>query len=112
MNVTTEAAIRLGAEPVTRAGWSCPGCGVNYSPDVASCSCTARPSLPAQPVMPSPLLCTCGTPWNSISPPPPCPAHGQAQVITVTCSGVNDVPGQVKAEISRAVRASASQVRF
>ena len=28
--------------------------------------------------------CTCGA-WNSVTPPPPCPAHGQSQMVQVTC---------------------------
>lgn len=27
--------------------------------------------------------CTCGRPWNSIMPPPPCPVHGQGWSPTV-----------------------------
>lgn len=86
MNVTTTTAIRLSAEPVTRAGWRCPSCGTNYSPDLTFCHCSAVPALPPPvvPFTPLPVLCTCYQAWHGILPPT-CPAHGQAQVITVTC---------------------------
>ena len=29
--------------------------------------------------------CNCPTMWMSILPPPPCPYHGQAEMLTVTC---------------------------
>lgn len=29
------------------------------------------------------MNCTCNIVWNSILPPPPCPAHGQAQTVHV-----------------------------
>lgn len=93
MNVSTENAIRIGAEPVTRAGWSCPGCGTNYSPDVSSCSCTALP-FPQSWFIPKPLpapslfgelRCTCPSVWGGICPPPACAAHGQTEMMRVTC---------------------------
>ena len=63
-------------DQVTRPGWQCPGCGTHYSPDVRACSCSAfaAPSPPPLAPMPAPANCTCG-PWNSITPPPPCPVH-------------------------------------
>lgn len=93
MNVSTETAIRLGADPVTRAGWRCPGCGVNYSPDVTACHCSALPpqfQMPAAPPIapyapPSEIICKCPQAWHGITAPPPCPAHGQAQMMRVTC---------------------------
>lgn len=76
---------------ITRAGWVCPHCRTAYSPDVQMCQCaTVSPSLAdrlrngRRPVSPWAPSCTCG-PWNSILPPPPCPVHGQAQFVQVTC---------------------------
>lgn len=31
--------------------------------------------------------CTCGKPWMSTAPPPPCPVHGPAQSLKMTCEG-------------------------
>jgi hypothetical protein len=30
-------------------------------------------------------VCTCVTAWNAVTPPPPCPAHGQMRTMQVTC---------------------------
>lgn len=73
MNVSTTTTIRLGAGPVTRAGWRCPSCGTNYSPDVTACHCSPLPAHFPIPVGPS------------IAPPPACPAHGQTEMMRVTC---------------------------
>lgn len=112
MIVSTSTTIRLGGEEPAevRSGWRCPSCGVNYSPDITACHCSPLPALPAQPVTPFPGSCTCGA-WNSVTPPPPCPVRSGLPVITITCSGVNDVPRQLGAELSRFVRTSAGQVR-
>lgn len=40
------------------------------------------PITPAYP--PFVPTCTCGQLWNSILPPPPCPAHGTCAVLEVT----------------------------
>lgn len=29
--------------------------------------------------------CTCPPTWHAIIPPPPCPVHGEMQMLTVTC---------------------------
>ena len=73
MNVSTSTTIRLGGgKPAeVRSGWRCPPCGVNYSPDLTFCYCSAVPAL-AAPVFPLPnisispyqVTCTCGA-WNS-----------------------------------------------
>lgn len=51
----------------------------------------------APPVAPGPFersvaplvaRCTCG-PWNSILPPPACPAHGRFEPIMVTCGTIS-----------------------
>lgn len=96
MNVPATNVIRLSADPVSRAGWRCPSCGVNYSPDLTFCYCTAVPALPPPviPIVPLPVIsispyqvtnCTCPTAWNGITAPPPCPAHGMTTMIRVTC---------------------------
>jgi hypothetical protein len=77
-----------------RAGWQCPECRTVYAPDVQACHCaTVRPSLAERigpdrhywPVTVTRPVCTCPLTWSSILPPPSCPAHGQAQVLQVTC---------------------------
>lgn len=113
MNVSTSTTISLGGgKPAeARSSWRCQGCGVNYSPDVQACHCSATPAqvvYPQTAPMPVTIGCTCG-PWNSITPPPPCPVHGQASTVTVTCSGVNSTPRSLAAELSRLVRTSAGQ---
>lgn len=93
MNVPAAPAIRLSADPVTRAGWRCPGCGTHYSPDLTFCHCSAVPAVPAvpppsfpfQPPPSYPVLCTCYQSWSATIPPPPCPAHGMTTMIRVTC---------------------------
>jgi hypothetical protein len=92
MNVSTSTTIRLSGEkpPEARQSWRCTGCGTNYSPDVRACRCSPLMTTPVYPetypvLPPYPVLCTCYQAWHSITAPPPCPAHGQAQVITVTC---------------------------
>lgn len=91
MNVSTSTTIRLGGgRPAeVRSGWRCPGCGTNYSPDVQACHCSPLMTTPVYPgdlsrAAPVPVLCTCYQAWHGILPPT-CPAHGQAQVVTVTC---------------------------
>jgi hypothetical protein len=79
-------------EPHALTGWVCPHCNTAYAPDVKACECSSqtRPlaeRIAAPPVVHFPVTynCTCGTLWNCILPPPPCPVHGLAQTFQVFC---------------------------
>lgn len=47
--------------------------------------------------------CTCAA-WSSIMPPPPCPVHGQAQPVTITCSSTTTTPEQFASDVGWALR--------
>lgn len=61
-----EALAEKPQAPVSWISWGIPYSGVG----------TSRPLLAG---------CTCGRPWMSTAPPPPCPVHGPAQTLKMTC---------------------------
>ena len=89
---------RTDIPAVTRAGWRCPECKTVYSPDVRQCDCAkVMPSLSERigggiswhpggaPRSVTAPMCNCPSAWHGIMSPPPCPAHGQTEMLRVTC---------------------------
>lgn len=50
--------------------------------------------------------CTCGV-WMGVTPPSPCPMHGQAIMPTVTINtSTTKTPGEIAAEVGRQLRST------